>query len=54
MIGLYGHTHQKSNFYQDIPFMYHVGLDSHDCYPVSFEQIIIDIRNKIGECYAML
>ena len=50
LINLYGHTHQKTNFFQDIPFMYHVGLDSHDCYPVCFEQIIIDIKNKISEC----
>lgn len=54
VINLYGHTHQKTNFYQDTPFMYHVGLDSHDCYPVEIETIIADIYSKIDECKAML
>jgi calcineurin-like phosphoesterase family protein len=54
VINLYGHTHQKGNFYQDIPFMYHVGLDSHDCYPVEITQIIEDIKEKVNECYAQL
>lgn len=54
VINLYGHTHQKTNFYQDTPFMYHVGLDSHDCYPVEIETIIADIYAKIDECKAML
>ena len=54
MINLYGHTHQQTNFYQDVPYMYHVGLDSHDCYPVSAEQVLADIREKVEECRAML
>lgn len=54
IINLFGHTHQKSNFYNDIPFMYHVGLDSHDCYPVSVEQVLEDIRAKVQECKDML
>ena len=51
---LYGHTHQKSNFYQDIPFMYHVGADSHDCAPVLIEQAIEDMKAKVEECKAQL
>ena len=54
VINLYGHTHQKTKFYQNIPFMYHVGLDAHNCYPVSFEEIIADIRNEVNTCYSML
>ena len=54
IINLYGHTHQKENFYNDIPFMYHVGLDSHDCKPVLIENIITDINNKIKECKKFL
>ena len=54
VINLYGHTHQKDNFYQDIPFMYHVGMDSHDCYPVEITQIIEDIKAKVDECKAQL
>jgi len=46
-INFYGHTHQKTNFYDDMPFAYHVGVDSHDCYPVNFNEAIEDIRKKI-------
>ena len=54
VINLYGHTHQKTNFYNDIPFMYHVGLDSHNCYPVDIDTIIGDIIIKRDECLKML
>lgn len=47
VIGLFGHTHQQENFYQDNLYMYHVGMDSHNCYPVSIEQIIEDIKKEI-------
>ena len=40
IINLYAHTHQKENFYNDIPTMYHVGMDSHNNTPVSFDTII--------------
>ena len=46
LVNLYGHTHQKTNFYNNNPYMYHVGLDSHNCYPVSIEQIIKDIKEE--------
>ena len=39
---LHGHTHQKSKF-GTIPQCYHVGVDSHSCYPISLEQIHKDI-----------
>ena len=48
-INLYGHTHQKTNFFNNNPYMYHVGLDSHNMYPVSIEQIIKDIDKKVRE-----
>lgn len=51
MINLFGHTHQQSNFFNDNPFMYHVGVDSHNCYPVSIEQISEDIHKKVEELY---
>lgn len=53
-LNLYGHTHQKTNFYEDRPYMYHVGIDSHDCYPVSIDQIIQDMNDKVKECIDML
>lgn len=53
-INLYGHTHQKTNFYNDMPFMYHVGLDSHNCTPVSLDDIIEDCKAKVIECKSQL
>ena len=49
LINLYGHTHQKTNFYNGIPYMYHVGLDSHNNTPVSLEQIIADCEEMAAE-----
>jgi len=48
-INLYGHTHQLTNFFNDNPYMYHVGLDSHHMFPVSIEQIIKNIEQKVRE-----
>ena len=42
---LFGHTHQGDNFYMDMPFMYHVGVDSHNCYPVNLDDIIEEMKN---------
>lgn len=50
LINLYGHTHQRTNFYNDIPWMYHVGLDSHENQLVSLDQIIEDCKAKVQEC----
>lgn len=46
IFNLYGHTHQSSNFYNDIFFMYHCGIDSHNGYPVAIDDIIADIKEK--------
>lgn len=43
-IALYGHTHQTSNFSDFAPRAYHVGVDSHDYYPVAIDQVVEDIR----------
>ena len=53
-LNLYGHTHQVGNFYNDMPFMYHVGVDSHDCYPVLLDDIIEEMYAKVKECVAFL
>lgn len=50
LLNLYGHTHQKDNFYNGLPFCYHVGLDSHNNQLVSFEQIIEDITKEVEDC----
>lgn len=51
---LYGHTHQTTNFYKDNPYMYHVGVDSHNGYPVALENIIEDIKTEMNKCREML
>lgn len=43
VINFHGHTHQESNFTDNEFCMYHVGVDSHNCYPVLFEDAIDDI-----------
>lgn len=48
VINLYGHTHQKDNFFEDRPYMYHVGVDSHNCTPVLLETIVKEIKMKKG------
>ena len=42
-INIHGHTHQTSNFTEGHHLMYHAGVDSHDGYPVSLDQIIEEI-----------
>lgn len=50
VLNLYGHTHQTSKFYEDRPYMYCVCADAHNCYPVSLDEIIEDMRQKYNEC----
>lgn len=53
-INLYGHTHQNSNFFNDMPFMYHVGVDSHGCYPVSLDEAIENMKEEVKKCKEQL
>lgn len=53
-LNLYGHTHQGSNFFDDNPTMYHVGVDSHKCKPVDIDTIIAEMHDKIKECIDLL
>ena len=53
-LNLYGHTHQKTNFFNDMPFMYHVGVDSHKNYPVSLDEIVNDMKNEVERCLDFL
>lgn len=47
VISLHGHTHQQANFlYPNNPFMYHVGVDSHNCTPVHIDEVMTDIRQR--------
>ena len=50
VINLHAHTHQKTNFLNPLnPFMYHVGVDSHNCTPVHIDEIMFDIRQRWEE-----
>lgn len=53
VIALHGHTHQRTNWIDPKnPFTYHVGMDSHNCTPITLEEVIADIRqrwNEIGQ-----
>ena len=53
-LNLYGHTHQNTNFYKDMPYCYHVGVDSHNCYPVNLDTIINEMYAKVDECLNQL
>ncbi len=47
VINLHGHTHQQANFlYPNNPFIYHVGVDSHNYTPVHIDEVITDIRQR--------
>lgn len=50
VLNLYGHTHQKTKFYEDRPYMYHVGVDSSGCFPLPLDTVIKDMENKVVEC----
>ena len=52
-INLFGHTHQQVEFYQDMPFMYHCGLDTHGK-PIKIEDIRERCKEKVQECIEML
>lgn len=49
LINLFGHTHQTNKFFNDNPYMYHVGMDTHNCTPISIDKIIEDIKKKKEE-----
>lgn len=48
IINIHGHTHQKTNFlYEDNPYVYHAGMDSHNLTPILIDDIIKEIDEKI-------
>ena len=53
-LNLSGHTHSTNKFYMDCPFIYNVAVDAHNCYPINFETIIHDMKEKIIECQKYL
>ena len=53
-INLYGHTHQQSKFYNDIPYLYCVCPEAHNNFPVSIDKVILDMNKKVQECKDLL
>ena len=51
---IYGHTHQKSKFYEDRPYMYCVCADANGGYPEEIEEIILEMNRKVKECLEFL
>lgn len=51
---IYGHTHQKSKFYEDRPYMYCVCADANGGYPEEIEEIILEMNRKVQECLEFL
>ena len=50
VINLHGHTHQQTNWLKlDNPFMYHVGVDSHNNAPVHIDEVLTDIKNRYNQ-----
>lgn len=54
LFNLFGHTHSRDKFYNDMPFMYNVACDAHNSTPVSIEEICKDIDNEIDKCISYL
>jgi calcineurin-like phosphoesterase family protein len=54
LINLFGHTHQQKTFYNDIPFMFHVGLDSNDNKPILLDDAIELMRQETLKCLEFL
>lgn len=50
VLSLHGHSHQRTNWLDPKnPFLYHVGLDSHNNTPVHIDEVIADIRQRWEE-----
>lgn len=54
LINLYGHTHQQTQFYNGIPFMFHVGLDSNNNTPISIDDAIEAMKKETQICLSFL
>ena len=53
-LNLHGHTHASKPFFYDLPYCYNVGVDAHNCSPVSMEEIINDMNKMVEECKSYL
>lgn len=53
-LNIFGHTHQKEHFFRDLPYMYNIGVDAHNCYPVLLDNILIEMKLKVDSLKADL
>ena len=53
-INLFGHTHSMDPFYNDMPFMYNVAVDAHNCHLVLLDDAIEHMKLKVQECKEQL
>lgn len=53
-LNLSGHTHDKRKFYNDLPYVYNVSVDAHDCKPVSLDEVIADMEQQVRDCISYL
>ena len=53
-LNLFGHTHQKNQFWEDRPYMYCVGPEANDNTPVEVHTIIERMKAKVKECLDQL
>ena len=51
---IFGHTHQESLFYNDIPYMVCACVDATSGYPLSIDEVIRKMQDKVRECKAFL
>lgn len=49
-LNLFGHTHSKQKFRNDVPMYYNVALDANDNTPVLLDDIIEQMKAKVQEC----
>lgn len=47
---LYGHTHQNTKFYQEMPWMFHVGVDSNPNIVWNIGDILNEMEAKVEDC----
>lgn len=49
VLNFFGHTHQTERFYNNDPRMFHVGVDSNNCYPVPIDDILDVMKEKFNK-----
>lgn len=54
LINLFGHTHQTKMFYEDMPYMFHIGMDSNNCTPVLLDDAIEFMKAETKKCIDLL